>query len=191
MNPLAPGPLPGIPIFEWHSQTRSCGASFTDVEVEEALRRLRAEEEQRELQDRRQQEVRRRTAVLERERDAALAQLPPVDNPSPVDKNEIRGQGCAVGCGIWAVVIAVSLVMLALNGQLDSDSDPAILGVENPLLFLPVMWLTGWIISSIRLAIARGKYRAAEAEADLWAKEHARVRADFDRRIAAIRRAAQ
>lgn len=197
-NPLAPGPYPGIPIFEWHPQTVSCGSVFTDAEAKEFARRRREEirrrqeeAEQQKLREQRQREIDGRVAIVERERDAALGELPPVTKPSPVDKNEIRGQGCAIGCGLWTAVIAISLVMLGVNGQLSSDSDPTILGVENPLLFLPVMWLTGWLISSVRLAVAREKHRMAEAEADRRAEEHAQVRADFDRRIAAIRRASQ
>lgn len=183
MNPLAPGPRPGIPIFEWHTRTVSCGASFTDAEAEEAARRRRKEIEQRELRAQRQREAEHRIANLERERDEALRELPAVDRPSPV-KEEVGGQGCAIGCGLWAVLMGVSLIVLGANGQLDSD-DPRIFGVDNPLLFLPATWFIGWIVASIRLANAKRRHRAAAAEADQRAGEHARVQADFDRRIAA------
>lgn len=83
------------------------------------------------------------------------------------------------------------LIVLGATGQLDSDANPTILGIENPLLFLPAMWLVGWIIASIRLAKAKRLHQAAVAEADRRADERAGVQADFDRRIAAARRAAQ
>ncbi|HEY6730773.1 MAG TPA: hypothetical protein VI039_07095 [Solirubrobacterales bacterium] len=188
MNPLAPGPYPGTPIFEWHTQTVRCGTSFTDAEAEEAARRRQKEIEQRELRAQRQREAERRIANLERERNEALHKLPAVDSPSPM-KNETASQGCAIGCGLWAGLLCISLVVLGATGQFDSD-DPRIFGVDNPLLFLPATWVIGWTIALIRLPIAKRRHRNAEAEADRRASEHARVQADFDRRIAAARRAA-
>lgn len=190
MNPLAPGPSPGIPIYEEHMRNFSCGTSFTDAEAEEAERRRQKEIEQRELRDKRQREASRRIENLERERDAALRKLPAVDRPSSV-KEEAAAQGCAVGCGLWAGLLGVALIVLGVNGQLDSDADPTILGIENPLVFLPAMWFIGWIIASIRLARAKRRHRTAVAEADRRASEYTRVQADFDGRIAAVRRAAQ
>lgn len=190
MNPLALGPYPGIPIFEWHTQTFSCGTSFTEAEAAEAEQRRREEAEQRALREQRQQEARHRVATLEHERDAALRDFPAIPTPDPV-KNETAGRGCATGCGLWVVFLGVSLAVLAANGQLNDDSDPTIFGVENPLLFLPAAWLVGWIIASIRLTRARGKQRIAKAEADQRNGERARIEADFDRRIAAAGRAAQ
>jgi hypothetical protein len=190
MNPLAPGPYPGIPVFEWHTQTFSCGTSFTDAEAAEAEQRRQREAEQKVLREQRRQEAQRHVAVLERERDAALRELPAIGTPAPV-KKETAGRGCAIGCGLWAVLLGVSLVVLAANGQLNDDSDPTIFGVENPLLFLPAAWLIGWIIASIQLARAKGRQRIAEAKADQRDSQRARVEADFDRRIAAAGRAAQ
>jgi uncharacterized Zn finger protein (UPF0148 family) len=189
-NPLAPGPGPGIPIFEWHAREVSCGAQFTDAEAEEAEKRRREEERQKELRARRQQESSRRVSELEREQKAALAELPAIDRPSPV-KEEIQGQGCGIGCGLWIILMAVWLTVLKVNGQLETDTDPALLGIENPLLFLPATWFVGWIIASLRLRIARRRHLAAEAEATRRADEHARVRADYDERIAAARLAAR
>lgn len=185
MNPLAPGPFPGIPIFEWHAQTFSCGTCFTDAEADEAERRRQREAEQKALREQREREVQRRVAELERERDTALGQLPAVDRPSPI-KEETAGRGCAIGCGLWAGLMGVSLIVLGASGQLDGDADPTILGVENPLLFLPATWLVGWIVASIQLARVKRRQRTAEAEADRRAGERTRVRADFDRRIAAV-----
>lgn len=79
----------------------------------------------------------------------------------------------------------VGLIVLGMTGQLDAD-DPAIFGIENPLLFLPATWFAGWIIASIQLARSKRQRRAATAKADQRASERARIRADFDRRIAAI-----
>ncbi len=122
--------------------------------------------------------------------DVALRKLPAVDSPSPLNE-ETAGRGCAIGCGLWAILMGVSLITLGATGQLDSDADPTILGVENPLLFLPATWLVGWIVASIRLAKDKRLHRAAVAEAERRADERAGVQADFDRRIAAARRAVQ
>ena len=90
MNPLAPGPMPGEPVYEWHTQEFSCGTSFTDAEAEEAARRRREKTEQERLRAQRMREAWSRVANLERERDEALDGLPPVDRPSPM-KNETAG----------------------------------------------------------------------------------------------------
>jgi hypothetical protein len=190
MNPLAPGPMPGIPIYEWHTQTFTCGTSFTEAEAEEAERRRRREDEEKALRIRRQQEAQRQVATLERERDAALQALPAVDRPDPV-KKEIGARGCTIGCGLWAGLLGVALIVLGASGQLDGDSDPTIFGVENPLLFLPAAWLIGWILASIELARARLKHRVAEAAAERRAGRRAQVEEDFGKRIAAAERAAR
>gem|GEM_PF-5421877 len=190
MNPLAPGPYPGIPVFEWHAQTISCGTSFTDAEAAEATRRRQREADEKALRQQHQQEARRRVAALERKRDAALREIPAIGSPAPI-KEETAGRGCAIGCGLWAVLLVVSLLVLAANGQLSDESDPTIFGVENPLLFLPATWLVGWMIASIQMAGAKGRQRIAKAKADERASERARVEADFDRQIAAVGRAAQ
>jgi hypothetical protein len=190
MHPMAPGPMPGIPIFEWHTREVSCGNKFTDAEAEEAARKRRKERKQKELEDRRQREAQHRIAGLERERDAALGELPAVDRPNPV-KEETAARGCSIGCGLWAALLGVALIVLAVNGQFDSEADPTILGVENPLLFLPGLWAIGWIVASVRLASAKQRYRTAEAAADQRAAEHARVEADFESRIAAAKAAAR
>jgi hypothetical protein len=189
MNPLAPGPLPGTPVFEWHTRTASCGTSFTEAEAEEAARRRRREAEQREAQLQRSQEVQRRVAALEREREAALRKLPAVNNPAPV-KREITAQGCGIGCGLWVALMALGLAILGLNGQLDSE-DPKILGVETPLVLLPATWCIGWVFALIRFWIAKSRYWAASARAARRAAKHARVKEKFDRKIAEARRADQ
>ncbi|HEX5983809.1 MAG TPA: hypothetical protein VFY69_06340 [Solirubrobacterales bacterium] len=189
MNPLAPGPWPGTPVFEWHTREVTCGHRFTDAEAEQAASRRRREAEQKALRARHRLETRNRIENLERERDAALDDLPPVNRPDPV-KEEVAAKGCSLGCGLWAVLLGASLIVLWLNGQLDSD-DPAILGVENPLVFLPAAWLVGWVIAAIRLASAKGTYEVASTEADIRAAVRAEVEADFERRIAAVKRSAQ
>lgn len=189
MNPLAPGPHPGTPVFEWHTRTVSCGTSFTDAEAEEAARRRRRETEQREAQLQRSREVQQRVAALEREREAALRKLPAVNKPTPV-KREITAQGCGIGCGLWVVLMALGLAILGMNGQLDSE-DPKILGAENPLVFLPATWCIGWILALIRFWIAKSKYWAGSARAARRATKHARVEEKFDRKIAEARRAVQ
>lgn len=189
MNPLAPGPHPGTPVFEWHTRTVRCGTSFTAAEAEEAARRRRREAEQREAQLKRSQETQRRIAALEGERKAALGKLPAVNKPIPV-KREITAQGCGIGCGLWLALMALGLAILGLNGQLDSE-DPKILGVENPLVLLPATWCIGWILAVIRFWIAKSRYWAASARAARRATKRARVKEDFDRRIADARRATQ